>query len=186
MKIYLTGSHSVGKSTLARYISEKLKLPLLNEVARTILTEKELQIDSLRSNVSLVDSYQTEIFYRQIAEENKLNSFVSDRSFDCLTYAAQHSTILPLLLNSQVCKDYINKLKNEAESGQSIFFFVRPSKLTLKNDGVREALTWDGIIAIDAMAKFMFQMWGIKHFQINTDSMQERINLIDAILSIKR
>ncbi len=176
MKVYFIGAHSTGKTTCARYVSEQYKLPMITEVARMILSEKELQLDSLRYDMSLVDDYQKQIFYRQLEQESKHDSFVSDRSFDCMAYAAQHSRILPELINSPELKKYIEGLR-----GQFIFF-VRPSKATLKADGVRESLTWDGVIQIDSMIKFMLCMWNLPHFQINMDNMQERVRLIDSVL----
>jgi nicotinamide riboside kinase len=179
MRVYLVGSHSSGKSTLARYISEKYNLPMIVEVARQVLSEQELQLDSLRYDLDIVDSYQKQVFYRQIQEESKQNSFVSDRSFDNLAYAAQHSRVLTKLLNSKELKEYINSLKSE----DSYIFFVRPSKATLKADGVRETLRWSDIIAIDAMVKFLIEMFELPYFQINMHNMQERIKMIDTVLS---
>ncbi len=182
MKIYFTGAHSTGKTTLARYVSEKYKLPLLTEVARMILSEKELQIDSLRSNLDTVDNYQKSIFDRQLEEEKNKTEFVSDRSLiDCLSYSAEHSRILPELLARADLTDYIANL---AEPG-SILFFVRPSKATLQADGVRESINWDGVVAIDSMIKFMLEMWQLPHFQISMDNMQERVQLINSVLSLK-
>src|SRR5574337_290016 len=88
MKIYFVGSHSTGKTTCARYVSEQYKLPMITEVARAVLSEKELHLDSLRYDMNLVDDYQTQIFERQLTEEQKYKSFVSDRSFDCLAYGS--------------------------------------------------------------------------------------------------
>jgi nicotinamide riboside kinase len=178
MRIYFTGSHSSGKSTLARYTSEKYKLPFIPEVARQILAEKELQIEALRADISLVNEYQREIFFRQLKEEAKYKDFVSDRGVDCLCYAGQHSTILSELVETKELKDYVVSLKNKDVK----IFFVRPSKATLKADGVRENIFWDGIIAIDAMCKMLLEMYSIPYVQINTDSMQERTRLIDNIL----
>lgn len=175
-KVYFIGAHSTGKTTCARYVSEKYKLPMITEVARMILSEKELQLDSLRYDMDLVDEYQKQIFFRQLHEESKYDGFVSDRSFDCLAYAAQHSRILPELLNSPELQTYIDSLR-----GQFVFF-VRPSKATLKADGVRESLNWGGVVAIDAMIKFMLCMWNLPHFPINTDNMQERIQIINSVL----
>jgi len=184
MKVYFSGAHSTGKSTLARYCSEKYNLPLLTEVARSILSEKELQVDSLRSDLDVVDDYQRSIFHRQLAEENKLNNcFVADRSIiDCLSYSAQHSRILPELLSSPELLHY----KANLQASGSILFFVRPSKATLASDGVRESLNWDAIISIDAQIKFLLQMWEIPHFQINMDSLQERALFIDNIIKLYR
>lgn len=180
MRIYICGSFSNGKTTLARYISEKYKLPMITEVARTILSEKELSLDSLRSDMKAVDSYQSDIFYRQIEEEAKMkDNFVSDRTFDCLAFAAQHSNVFPKLIHSQECEDYIESLREN-----SIIFFVRPSKATLKSDGVREDIVWDQLIAIDAMVKLLLNMFDLNYFNISTDSMQERTRLVDSVLAL--
>ena len=176
MRVYFIGAHSTGKTTCARYVSEKYNLPMITEVARAVLSEKELQLDSLRYNIGLVNDYQRSIFFRQLEEETKSDNFVSDRSFDCLAYAAQHSQVLPELIKRPELQEYIQGLR-----GQFVFF-VRPSKATLRADGVRESLTWDGVVAIDAMIKFMLAMWDLPHFQINMDNMQERVRLIDTVL----
>lgn len=182
MKVYFVGSHSTGKTTCARYVSGKYKIPMITEVARMILSEKELQLDSLRYDLDLVDDYQSQIFYRQLAEEAKHSEFVSDRSFDCLAYAAQHTRVLSKLMMSPELAAYLDVLR----APDSFIFFVRPSKATLKADGVRESLTWDGVVAIDAMIKLLLEMWELRHFQINIDNMQERVKLIDAILNLHK
>lgn len=183
MKIYFIGAHSTGKTTCARYVSETYNIPMITEVARMILSEKELSLNSLRTNLTTVDDYQSNIFNRQIEEEKKHTEsnigFVSDRSFDCLAYAAQHSRTLPNLLNSPEMKEYLAGLRDK----ESVIFFVRPSKATLKEDGIRESLDWDGVVAIDAMVKFMLQMFELKYIPINTENMQERVQLIDTVLS---
>ncbi len=179
MKVYFVGSHSTGKTTCARYVSEKYKLPMITEVARAVLSEKELHLDTLRYDMKMVDEYQRAILHRQLDEESKYKSFVSDRSFDCLAYAAQHTRILPDLLAYATNSSYIESLK----SPDSFIFFVRPSKATLKADGVRESINWDGVVAIDSMVKFMLEMWQLRYFQINIDNMQERVRLIDSVLS---
>lgn len=180
MKVYFIGAHATGKTTCARYVSEKYKLPMITEVARAVLSEKELHLDTLRYNMDIVDDYQSSIFYRQLSEEEKHKNFVSDRSFDCLAYAAQHSRTLPNLMASQELSSYIAKL----QAPNSFIFFVRPCKATLKDDGVREAINWDGVVSIDAMVKFMLEMWKIRYFQISVDNMQERTKAIDSILSL--
>lgn len=184
MKVYFVGSHSTGKTTCARYVSEKYKISMITEMARTILSEKELHIDSLRTNLDVVDEYQTDILFRQMQAEYSydIGNLVSDRSFDCLAYAAQHSRVLSKLLVSPEMRQYIEWLKKP----DAFIFFVRPSKATLRADGVRESLTWDGVVAIDAKIKFMLEAWDLRYFQINTDNMQERVRLIDAVLSLHK
>lgn len=181
MKVYFVGAHSTGKTTCARYVSEKYKLPMITEVARAVLSEKEWQLDNLRYDMDKVDVYQREVFERQIREEKKITSFVSDRSFDGLAYAAQHSRVLPDLMNLADLNAYISGLR----APDVFIFFVRPSKVTLKADGVRETINWEGVVAIDAMVKFMLQMWELRYFQIPMENMQERVQLIDYVLGVR-
>lgn len=183
MKTYFSGSHSVGKSTLARYVSQKYNLPMISETSRMILSEQELQIDSLRADIDVSDKYQQQVFDRQLIEEAKHQSFVSDRSaLDVLAYSASHTRILPTLLNSPRLKSYLAILR---EPG-SFIFFVRPVKATLKADGVREAINWDAIVSIDAQIKLLLEMFEIRYFQVQTESMQERVRLIDSVLSLTK
>ena len=183
MKIYFSGAHSTGKSTLARHISQKYNLPMISETARMILSEQEMQIDTLRYDLDTVDKYQQQVFDRQISEEQKYFEFVSDRSIvDILAYSGQHSRILPQLVKAPELQARLSILYEP----ESILFFVRPSKATLKADGVRESINWDGIVQIDAMIKFMLEMWQLPHFQINMDNMQERVRLIDSVLSLHK
>lgn len=181
MKIYFIGAHSTGKSSLARYTSTQYNIPMISETARMILSEQELQIDSLRADMITVNNYQQKVFDRQILEESKSQSFVSDRSIvDIIAYSAQYTNILSTLLSSKELLAYLADLK----APDSVIFFVRPSKATLKADGVREAINWDGIVAIDAQVKFMLEMWQLRYFQINMDNMQERVKLIDSVISL--
>lgn len=183
MKVYFCGSHSVGKSTLTKYVSNQYKLPMISETARMILSEQELQVDILRCDLEISNNYQRKIFERQLLEEKKYPSFVSDRSLlDIFAYTAQHTSILPELFNRPELVSYIDSLKLP----DVFLFFVRPSKATLRPDGVRESLNWDGVVAIDAQIKLIMEMFGIRYFQINTDNMQERIKLINSVLSLNK
>lgn len=183
MRIYFSGAHACGKSTLGRYVSEEYKLPFISETARMILSEKELQIDKLRYDMSLADQYELEVFNRQLTEEAKHTDFVSDRSaLDALAYAAQHTRVLTNLINCDEWAPYLEKLRAK----DSFIFFVRPSKATLKPDGVREHLSWEGVVAIDAQVKLLLEMFNVRYFQINMDNMQERVRFIDAVLSTQK
>lgn len=183
MRVYFIGCHGSGKTTCARYVAKKHNLLLITEVARMVLSENELQVDSLRYDMSTVNDYQSSVFYRQLSEEQKYTSYVSDRSgLDSLAYSAQHSNILPRLLAAPELPPYLDILRKS----DSILFFVRPCKKTLKADGVRENITFEGAVAIDAQIKFLLEMWELRYFQINIDNMQERVRLIDNVLSLHK
>src|SRR5271157_5211573 len=122
MRVYFIGAHSTGKTTMARYVSKQTGLPLLPEVARMVLAERELAMDTLRSDLDTVDSFQREIFARQFEIEANHESFVSDRSFDNLAYAAQHARVLQVILQEKSLQDYINRMRNP----DVVLFDIRP------------------------------------------------------------
>lgn len=182
MKVYILGPHSSGKTTLARNISKLYNLPLLPEVARLVLAEKELQLDSLRTNMDVVNDYQSTVFNRQLQEEKKFEQFVSDRSFDCIAYSAQHSSILSSYRNNPELDYYIESLRNN----DVILFFIRANKDTLKEDGVRETPVYDEVLKIDAMVKFMLEWFGLNYIPINTSNMQERLQIVNSVLRLMK
>lgn len=180
MRVYFVGAHSTGKTTMARYTAQQHGLPLLTEVARLLLAEKELTISSLRADIQAVNAYQRGVLEKQLSEEAAKQHFVSDRSFDNLAYAAMHATVLRQMLRDPGMDRYVESLRSK----DAVIFFIRPSPAILNNDGTRETVEWDDLVRIDAIVKFMLEMWGLRYFQINTPSMQERIRFVDAVLGL--
>src|SRR5215470_3650171 len=108
MRIYFVGSHATGKTTLCRYVSKRYGVPMISEVARGVLAELETTFDALRTDIDQVGVYQRRVFERQMAaERGHGGGFVSDRAFDNLAYAAEHTTILADLLSEQGFADYM-------------------------------------------------------------------------------
>jgi predicted ATPase len=178
VQIYICGAHSTGKTTLAKYISKKYEIPMIAEVARQVLAEMEIDFRTLRTNMDLLKQYQMAIFYRQIEEEKKHKSFVSDRTFDSLAYAGRHGLeFVKALMESKVGKDYFEKVKN------SIVFFVRPDRVCLANDAGRETVIWDEIVSIDAIIDFLLTYLEVNAVGIAEQSMKRRIQTVQAILS---
>ncbi len=89
MRIALTGAHGVGKTTLARALSERLDLPLITDRARKaaaltgVTHAAELRRDKAKATL-----FQYATLVQQLAEEAQNKSgFVSDRSaLDLLAY----------------------------------------------------------------------------------------------------
>ncbi|MCA9001732.1 MAG: ATP-binding protein [Planctomycetes bacterium] len=179
IRIYLVGAHATGKTTLARMIRDRYDLPMISEVARGVLAEMEAQVDSLRTNVELVDRYQMEVFERQIsAERAHEGSFVSDRAFCNLAYAAHHSTILSKVFSDPRLRQYMESVR------QGVVFFVRPQRRLLVQDGVRESLDWDEVVRIDGMVKLMLEMFDIPYIPMESLSMQERLRMVTQVLRL--
>ena len=178
-RIYLVGAHSTGKTTLARWIRDHYGLPMISEVARGVLAEMEERLDSLRTDVELVDRYQAEVFRRQIkAEEVQEGAFVSDRAFCNLAYAAQHATILHEVAADPRLASYIDSVRG------GLVFYLRPHRELLSEDGVREREDWEEVVRIDGMVKFMLEWFGISYIPIDALSMQERIRLTERVLGL--
>ena len=179
IRIYLVGAHATGKTTLARWIRDRYAIPMISEVARGVLAEMEAQLDALRSNLDLVDRYQTEVFVRQIeAEERQPGSFVSDRAFCNLAYAAHHSRILAKVAADPRLERYMDSVRD------GIVFFLRPHPALVVPDGVRAGLEWEEVVRIDGMVKLMLEMFGVPYIPVETLAMQERVRLLENVLGL--
>jgi nicotinamide riboside kinase len=179
VRIYMVGSHATGKTTLARWVHERFGIPMIAEVARGVLAEMEAQLDSLRSDVDLVNRYQAQVFTRQIEAEKKVQgSFVSDRAFCNLAYAAHHSTILAEVFRDQRLAEYMTTVRS------GLVFFLRPHKELVQADGVRAGLEWEEVVRIDGMVKLLLEMFDVPYSPVASLSMQERVRLVDRIVRL--
>jgi hypothetical protein len=177
MRIYFVGSHATGKTTMTRYVSRRYGLPMITEVARAVLAELETSLDALRTDMDLVAEYQRRVFERQVqVERAQAGEFVSDRAFDNLAYAGEHTLILADLINSDEFKKYTDWVS------QGIVFFVRPHKDLLREDGVRAGVTWESVLRIDGMIKLMLEQSRIPYLPIESVAMQERARAVDFVL----
>ena len=179
MRVYFVGSHSTCKTTLCRYVRDKYDLPIITEVARAVLAEMELNLDQLRTDLHLVGVYQKRVFARQQAAEKQHKSFVSDRAFDNVAYAAEHSLIAQQLLQTP---EFVAYMKHVA---QGIVFFLRPDRVLLTSDGVRERLDWEASVRIDGMIKLLLESYQVPYLPIQSTSMQERVRAIDFVLGVR-
>ena|SRR6266542_5250914 len=179
MRVYFVGSHATGKTTMTRYVSRRYGLPMITEVARAVLAELETSLDALRTDMDLVAEYQRRVFERQVQVERSQQSatFVSDRAFDNLAYAGEHTLILADLIHSDEFKKYLEWV------AQGIVFFVRPHRDLLKEDGVRAGVTWESVLRIDGMIKLMLEQGRIPYLPIESVAMQERARAVDFVLT---
>ena len=177
MRIYFVGSHATGKTTLCRYVSRRFGLPMITEVARAVLAEMESSLDALRTDMDLVAEYQARVFARQVAiERMQPSSFVSDRAFDNLAYAAEHTTVVAELMGDQRFRDYMKWVAD------GTVFFLRPQQELLKEDGVRAGVSWESVLRIDGMIKLLLEMHRVAYLPIESVSMQERVRAVEFVL----
>jgi nicotinamide riboside kinase len=178
-RIYLVGAHATGKTTLARWVRDHYGLPMIAEVARGVLAEMEARLETLRTDIELVNRYQFEVFRRQVDAEHAVGgSFVSDRAFCNLAYAAHHSTILADIFRDRKLGEYMNWVR------QGIVFFVRPHRELVVADGVRAGLDWEEVVRIDGMVKLLLEVFGVPYIPVESLSMQERVRLMERVLDL--
>ncbi|MBI3726125.1 ATP-binding protein [bacterium] len=178
LRIYIAGAHSTGKTTLARWIARSYGIPLVTEVARAVLAELELPLETLRVDLERTKAFQKEVFRRQ-AEMERLAGprFVSDRTFDNLAYACHHT--LGLSEIAEGVADYARRLRERG----SLVFFVRPHRDLLKEDGVRASVSWEEILRIDGMVKLLLELHDIDYITIDTLNMAERARAVRGVLA---
>jgi nicotinamide riboside kinase len=170
LRIYVCGAHSTGKTTLARHISDYTGLPLLNEVARQVMAEREMTFEQVRADLRAVNDYQRAVFARQLeVEASAKGGFVSDRAFDNLAYAARHSDVLPELLSAPSINDYFERVRN------SLVFFIRPHPSLLAEDGMREVSSWDEVMRIDGVIDFLLAWQRIPAIGISELGLRNRL-----------
>ena len=178
-RVYLVGAHATGKTTLARWVRDRYGMPMIAEVARGVLAEMEARLDSLRTDMDLVNRYQAEVFARQIEAERKVDGvFVSDRAFCNLAYAAHHSTILAEVFRDPRLAEYMEWVRG------GIVFFLRPHRELVIADGVRAGLEWEEVVRIDGMVKLMLEIFDVPYIPVESLSMQERVRLVERVLDL--
>jgi nicotinamide riboside kinase len=179
LRIYLVGAHATGKTTLARWVRDTYGLPMISEVARGVLAEMEAQLAGIRTNIQLIDRYQAEVFERQIeAEAAQPGSFVSDRAFCNLAYAAHHATILGDIAGDPRLAGYMQSVR------AGLVFFLRPHRELVVEDGVRAGLAWEEVVRIDGMVKLLLEMFRVPYIPVESLSMQERVRLMERVLDL--
>lgn len=180
LRIYIAGSHGVGKTTLARWISKSYGLPLITEVARQVLAELEIPLHVLRVDPERTKEFQREVFRRQAREEDERGGrFVSDRCCDNLAYAAEHT-----LAVREIISDGLEQYAERLKAPESLVFLVRPhrSLLPSQEDGVRERADWDAIMRIDGIVRFILEYLDVDYVSMDAVSMPDRIRTVRAAL----
>ena len=86
-RIAISGTHGVGKTTLAKQLSEILRLPLLTETAREVIQQYVSDCSYMVCHPDKAE-IQAKILNKQIEKEATHKAFVSDRSvLDVLAYS---------------------------------------------------------------------------------------------------
>jgi nicotinamide riboside kinase len=151
MRIAISGSHGVGKTTLVDAMGEQLDLPKINEVVRMVAKNMGFgHCEDIRnSDQDVIRLFQQKVFYTQLIAESS-SGFLSDRSiFDIVAYMELYG--LPVSMIEEYTEFAIRRSNNY----DMIIYCPIPKGAGAVDDGFR--LT-DGQKEYDAiLKKLLFQ-----------------------------
>lgn len=135
----LVGAHSVGKTTLAKYIETKLNCDISSELARVIIREMNINAEKIQTDKTICFNLQKEIIKRLalIEKDGKFDNklVIHDRSaIDALVYAKYFLT--KSQYDELACMNE-TKYLIEQYKAKSITFLIQPYEKYLKNDNFR-------------------------------------------------
>lgn len=182
-RIFLCGSHSVGKTTLADELAKDKKylgeFKRLHEVGRSALKLQNITRDDL-SNDDIRYTYQFEVMRLQNEGERKLegSSYISDRGIDFLAYSKFYykgeKDIMKEMLEAPETRDSIMRYKE----ANTFIFLIEPSKECLEDDSTRMVSPLKELQEFTSCFKDLFKELEIPYFIISTVPIQERVDFV--------
>lgn len=133
MRIGISGSHGVGKTTLARKLQRITKDHRIKEVARTVAEEMDFEDNEqiFAADRETLRIFQQRIYYRQLETELEHKTFISDRTvFDVIAYMLLYG------LDRGFVEDFIGHAAGYSKGYDLIVFCPIPTG-EIKSDGFR-------------------------------------------------
>lgn len=170
MRIFLTGAHSTGKTTLATALSERLGLPLLPEVARAVLAKRGL---TFPLPPELVDEVQREIYETQLSVfRSAPEEFISDRYFDCVAYWAVYSQKRGKIWT------WVPRFNER----NPLIFQLPPRRDLYVADDIRGASPFDDALRIDGALRMLYAERGLPVHHVKALTVDERVDEVLAVV----
>ncbi|MEA3304919.1 MAG: ATP-binding protein [Patescibacteria group bacterium] len=166
MRIILTGSFSVGKTSVMRELKKQLSnISFLDEVARDLILSQNKKPEQME--VHEQEDFQKKILFTQMYQESFTSCFVSDRGvIDTLAYTKDLDMYERVY---DMIEDYIHL------SPYTHVFFI-PKEFPLVDDGVRNT-DEEFQIEIENRVLEILRKLEIKHIPL-TGSVEKRVQTV--------
>lgn len=195
LKIWITGPHSCGKTSLGTDLALRYHLPFIRETARDELSEiqrvteakKPPDLELMRAHIHEYDRFQRAVFQRQLAAEAAHpGGFLSDRAlWDIIIYANLWSTCGADMQRSPEFAAYLAqfpKTTDKVFDPTKIVLFVAPELEMLKEDGTRERPTLRGVDQYYGAVEFFLAQHQIRHVPITTPHQRKRLAMAAEVI----
>jgi predicted ATPase len=179
MKIFLCGTHSCGKTTLAGEIANRFGFTIVSEAAREIIEGDKIDFASFTRNVEAADAFQHKVACAHVARHTAWRpdrDLVFDRGPDFLVYSSMFST----LAGEQYTqfKSYFEALQEPDVR----VFVLDPHEDLMRKDGVRASMDMETAWSITNGIVLLLEIHGIPYVRLTSPRLLERIKTVEAII----
>lgn len=195
-RIYICGSHSVGKTTLCRELGKHLGYRVVPEAARDIMANNKIDLRAISKDVEAKNMLQGWIgddhltrhanAIRDLEDGNftqddpESKGIIFDRGIDFLVYASEYSTLAHKQWASPNTQEYIECLKHP----NALVLLLQPHESALVADGVRASLDLLTAHKITFGIKCLLEVFGVSYIDITAPEVLERVKLVKSIIGV--
>ncbi|CAI2166738.1 1022_t:CDS:1 [Funneliformis geosporum] len=178
--IVLVGAHSVGKSTLSKLIRSRINAVLIDETARTVMKQLNMNADLIKNDPEKSLNLQASIIKFQCEREEKFKHecAIYDRSaLDALVYAKsfcgkQWESLLEMPETNKCIERY-------KQSDKYLVFIIEPHMECLKDDGTRMmSNNYQEWKAFSEEFKIVMNDYKINYRVINELDLEQRFSIV--------
>jgi nicotinamide riboside kinase len=178
MRIIITGTSGVGKTTLVEMLAPVLSLPIIPELGRKLCTEMGYEkIGDIHDQ----EEFKRKVLRAQIKVEDQTNSFVSDRStIDCWVLWQRWNLCQAMTFDTE---DYYRLAKQQSEKYSHIIYV--PPMFAPPEDGFR----WtdpDYQKQVDRLVRMTLYEWNLLERTYVVQSPQNKERLAEVLGWLKQ
>lgn len=192
-RIYICGSHSVGKTTLCRELGKLLGYKVITEAARDIMNARKTDLSAIAKDIEAKNTLQWDIGEEHLRRhEEALGQFeaktgdfatsyrgiIFDRGIDFLVYGAAFSTLVRNQFDTDATDAYLDALRHS----ESLVLLLEPHEKLMQADDIRASLDMLTAHKITFGIKVLLEIFGIPYVHLTMPDTLERVKLVRSIV----